>query len=189
MLTPVEIQNKNFKSTGLGYDKKDVDVFMQEIADSYEALYREKIELEDKLAATSDALTHYRNIEKTMQKALILAEKTAEEEKASALENARQIENDATTKAQIILSEARKELDNINQRILTLKQMFESYKITIRNMANAQIDLVNSDSFNLVVNDDALDGAGLKPISPEREVEEDVELPEIALPEGFDFIA
>ena len=31
MLTPVEIQNRGFKSAGLGYDKKDVDVFMSEI--------------------------------------------------------------------------------------------------------------------------------------------------------------
>ena len=29
MLTPVEIQSKTFKSGGLGYDKKDVDAFMQ----------------------------------------------------------------------------------------------------------------------------------------------------------------
>ena len=30
MLTPIELQNKSFKSGGLGYDKKDVDQFFRE---------------------------------------------------------------------------------------------------------------------------------------------------------------
>jgi DivIVA domain-containing protein len=71
MLTPVEIQNRAFKSGGLGYDKKDVDSFMKEIVDSYEILYREKMELTDKVNVLNEALQNYKTIEKTMQKALI----------------------------------------------------------------------------------------------------------------------
>ena len=89
MLTPVEIENKVFKSGGLGYDKKDVDVFMREVADSYSEVYKEKLELEDKVNVLNEALGRYKSIERTMQKALILAEKTAEEEKVAALVNAR----------------------------------------------------------------------------------------------------
>ena len=68
MLTPVEIQNRVFKSGGLGYYKKDVDSFMKEIVDSYELLYREKMELSDKVNVLNDALQNYKTIEKTMQK-------------------------------------------------------------------------------------------------------------------------
>lgn len=188
MLTPVEIQNKLFKSGGLGYDKKDVDVFMREISDSYEALYREKIELEDKLSSTNEALNHYRNIEKTMQKALILAERTAEQEKAAALENAKRIENDAATKAQIILSDARRELDNINRQIINLKQIFENYKINIKSLANAQIELLDSESFNLVTSVVNHDESNLEPLQPEENVVSNEDIPELQLPEGYDFI-
>ncbi len=149
MLTPIEIQNKTFKAVGLGYDKRDVDIFMQEVADSYESVYREKVELDDKVNALIEALNHYKSIEKMMQKALILAEKTAEETKTAAIQNARQIENDAVTRSQIILSDARRELDNIRQQIITMTQTFETYKINFKNLANAQIELVNSDSFNI----------------------------------------
>jgi cell division initiation protein len=149
MLTPVELQNKTFKAVGLGYDKKDVDSFIQDVTDSYEEVYRSKVELENKVAELDDALNHYRLIEKTMQKALILAEKTAEETKATAIENARQIENDAVTKSQIILSDARRELERINQQIVRLNQTFETYKINFKNLANAQIELLNSDSFSI----------------------------------------
>jgi cell division initiation protein len=149
MLTPVEIQNKAFKALGLGYDKKDVDSFLEDVVDSYEEVYRDKVELEDKVSELEEALNHYRAIEKTMQKALILAEKTAEETKANAIENARQIENDAVTKSQIILSDARRELEKINQQIINMNQTFETYKINFKNLANAQIELINSESFNI----------------------------------------
>ncbi len=149
MLTPVELQNKVFKAVGLGYDKKDVDSFIQDVTDSYEEVYRSKVELEDKVSELEEALKHYRSIEKTMQKALILAEKTAEETRANAIENARQIENDAVTKSQIILSDARRELEKINQQIINMNQTFETYKINFKNLANAQIELINSDSFNI----------------------------------------
>ena len=58
MLTPVEIQNRVFKSGGLGYDKKDVDSFMKEIADSYELLYREKMELADKVNVLNNDISN-----------------------------------------------------------------------------------------------------------------------------------
>ena len=45
MLTPIEVQNKTFKSGGLGYDKKDVDQFFREVNDDYLRLYSENIDL------------------------------------------------------------------------------------------------------------------------------------------------
>ena len=84
MLTPVEIQAKTFKSGGLGYDKKDVESFMREVNRSYEILYRENMELKDKVAVLNEGIQYYKSIEKTLQKALVLAEKTAETTKEAA---------------------------------------------------------------------------------------------------------
>ena len=63
MLTPIEIQNKIFKSSGLGYDKKDVDNFVTEVLQSYEALYREKMELTDKINVLTEGIKYYKTIE------------------------------------------------------------------------------------------------------------------------------
>ena len=41
MLTPIDIQNREIKSKMGGYDKKDVDDFLEEIRGSYEELYKE----------------------------------------------------------------------------------------------------------------------------------------------------
>lgn len=149
MLTPVEIQNRAFKSGGLGYDKKDVDAFMKEIVDSYEMLYREKMELTDKVNVLNDALQNYKTIEKTMQKALMLAQKTAEETQETALRNAHAIEKEALTKSEIIVSDARRELERIHQKTVQLCQQYEKYKLQFKNLAAAQIELLETESFQI----------------------------------------
>lgn len=149
MLTPVEIQNRAFKSGGLGYDKKDVDAFMKEIVESYEALYRDKMELADKVSVLNDALQNYKTIEKTMQKALILAQKTAEETQETALRNAHAIEKEALTKSEIIVSDARHELERIHQKTVQLCQQYEKYKLQFKNLAAAQIELLETESFQI----------------------------------------
>ena len=149
MLTPVEIQNRVFKSGGLGYDKKDVDSFMKEISDSYELLYREKMELADKVKVLNDALQNYKTIEKTMQKALLLAQKTAEETQENALRNAHAIEKEAMTKSEIIVSDAKRELERIHQKTVQLCQQYEKYKLQFKNLAAAQIELLETESFQI----------------------------------------
>ncbi len=54
MLTPVELQNKTFKSGGLGYDKKDVEQFFREVTDEFTRLYSENIDLKDRVDALKD---------------------------------------------------------------------------------------------------------------------------------------
>ncbi len=153
MLTPVEIQNRVFKSGGLGYDKKDVDVFMKEIIDSYEVLYREKMELADKVNVLNEGLQYYKSIEKTMQKALILAQKTAEETQENALRTAHAIEKEAMTKAEILISDARRELELIHQKNVQLAQQYEKYKLQFKNLAAAQIELLETESYQIHVMD------------------------------------
>ena len=153
MLTPVEIQNRAFKSGGLGYDKKDVDSFMKEIVDSYEILYREKMELNDKVNVLNEALQNYKSIEKTMQKALMLAQKTAEETQETALRNARAIEKEAMTKSEILVSDAKRELERIHQKIVLLCQQYETYKLQFKNLAKSQMELLESESFQIHVMD------------------------------------
>ncbi len=167
MLTPVEIQNKSFKSGGLGYDKKDVDNYIKEIVRSYEDVYRENMELKDKVGVLNEGIQYYKSIEKTLQKALLLAEKTAENTKAAALKEAKRIEKEATTKANIMLADARNELDTLHQQTIALIQQYEKYKAQFKNLAKAQIEMIESEAFSLNISKlDAFlnDPDALKPI-------------------------
>lgn len=150
MLTPIEIQSKSFKS-GIGYDRKDVDGFMREILAGYEKLYKENVELKDKLSVLNDGIQYYKTIEKTLQKALVLAEQTAEETKQAALKSAKAIEKEARGKADLIIADAKNELNHVNQMITALTQQYECYKVQYRQLAAAQIDLLKSPTFELTL--------------------------------------
>lgn len=151
MITPIEIQNKNFKSGGLGYDKRDVDQFMKEVLAGYESLYRENVEMKDKISSLTDALQQYKYIEKTLQKALVLAEKTAEDTKQLAQKEAKRIEKEAQLKYQIVLGDAKNELNKIHKQTTKLMQQYEMYRAQFKNLAKAQIELIESDSFGLSI--------------------------------------
>lgn len=155
MLTPIELQNKSFKSGGLGYDKKDVEQFFREVTEDYARLYSENIDLRDKVAALNEALQRYKTMENTLQKALVLAQKTAEDTTQAAIKNARNIEKEAELKSQIIMADARNELEHIHAQTLEMLQQFEKYKAQFKSLAAAQIEVLESDSFS--INADRLD--------------------------------
>ena len=49
MITPLDIQNKEFKKSLIGYNTREVDTYLDAINDDYEKLYRENIELKIRL--------------------------------------------------------------------------------------------------------------------------------------------
>ena len=151
MITPIEIQSKTFKSGGLGYDKKDVDGFMREVLKNYETLYRENMELNDKISVLTEGINYYKTIEKTLQKALVLAEKTAEDTKNAALQVAKNIENEAITKSQLIVADAKNELEHIHNQTVQMIQQYEKYKAQFKNLAKVQMEMLESEAFEINV--------------------------------------
>ena len=151
MLTPVEIQAKTFKSGGLGYDKKDVEAFFRAVNKDYETLYRENMELKDKVAVLNEGIQYYKSIEKTIQKALVLAEKTAETTKEAANKEAKAIQKKAKVKADIMLADAKNELETLHNRTIALIQQYEKYKAQFKNLAKAQIEMLETDAYSINV--------------------------------------
>lgn len=149
MLTPVEIQNKTFKSGGLGYDKKEVEAYMHDISRNYEELYRQNLELKDKVSVLTEGIQYYKSIEKTLQKALVLAEKTADNKIAASEKEAKRIEKEARVKANIIVSDAKNELNRLHSQTVQLLEQYEKYRLQFKNLARTQMELIDSDVFNI----------------------------------------
>ena len=49
MITPMDIENKEFKKTFRGYNEEEVDEFLDAVKEDYENLYRENLDLKEKL--------------------------------------------------------------------------------------------------------------------------------------------
>lgn len=151
MITPIELNSKVFNKSGLGYEKKDVDNFMKEVCTSYETLYKENVELKDKINALNEGIQYYKTIEKTIQKALVLAEQTAEETKEAAKKNAKAIEAQAKVQASMLVEDAKRQLEEIHQKTIRLIEQYDLYKAQYKNLAKAQMELLESESFQIHV--------------------------------------
>ncbi len=136
MLTPIDITNRVFKG-GIGYDKKDVEAFMLELSTDYKELYSSNVELNDKITTLNESLQHYRSIEDSMQKALTLSEKTAEETVGAANDRARQINTEAELKAETLLADAKAELQQTKDEIYRLQKQYELFKSQFTKLIDA----------------------------------------------------
>lgn len=146
MYTPADIQEKVFKS-GIGYDKKDVEQFLSELSSNYETLLKENSDLKKNLQDLNNSISYYKSIEKTLQRALILAEKAAQDTKSSALKEAEAIELEAKAKSKLMLSDAQKQIELLEHKFLNLIQQYDLFKIHFKSLLNAQNELISSNSF------------------------------------------
>lgn len=149
MLSPLDLQNKRVVTKKRKYDKEEMDEYLDLIFENYKALYDEHQELQKQVKSLNEGIQYYRTIETTMQKALVLAEKTSKETKDAAILKAEAIEKDANTKAAKIVSDAESEYDKIKDKCLTLMQQFSQYKMQLKQVATAQLELVTSESFDI----------------------------------------
>ncbi len=111
MLTPFDIQNRTLKTTMGGYNKKDTDEFMAQILESFEAVYKENRDLKEKITSLSEGIQYYKQMENSLQKALILAEKTSTETQDEAKTRADAIIREAQEKADALVNETKAQTD------------------------------------------------------------------------------
>ena len=80
MLTPQEVSGRAFSKAAFGgYNMAMVDEFLDELTDDYTSLYKENAALKAKLKVLVDKVEEYRSTEEAMRKALLTAQKMADE--------------------------------------------------------------------------------------------------------------
>ena len=83
-ITPVDIQHKSFKKALQGYDRAEVDGFLDEIIETLEDDAQQRAALEAEIADLKERVSHFKAMEESLQNTLVLAQRTADEVKASA---------------------------------------------------------------------------------------------------------
>lgn len=139
-LTPMDINNKEFKRVIRGYNSEEVDEFLDKIVDDYEALYKENTILKEKIAAMNERIEHYAKVESTIQNTLVLAQNAAEQAKLSAQKEAELVVKNANDTAQRILDKAHNDVLNINEQYEIIKQEFIKFRAKFRTFMNAQME-------------------------------------------------
>lgn len=142
MITPLDIQNKEFKKSLGGYRTKDVDGYLDYINTDYEKLYKENIELKDKIGMLTDQIRQYNNLEETLKSTLVIAQSTADEVTNTARKKADLILEEAELDANNLIKEAEEKVKNIKREYEDLKKEMFIFKSRYENFMQAQLTTV-----------------------------------------------
>ncbi len=139
MITPLDIQNKEFKRSFRGYNAKSVDEFLDEIVEDYERIYKENIELKDKVTILTDQIRQFNTLQDTLKNTLIIAQTTADEVTTSARSKANLIVEEAELSGKVILDNVKDDVRRINNEYDQLKKELFMFKTRYRSFIQSQL--------------------------------------------------
>lgn len=146
---------EKFETVFRGYDKIQVQKFLDEVIRNYEALLTKSKKTEDENKKLLDQIAYYQRIEDTMNRAIYTAEAAGDQIKSSARReaeslvtearhNANRIINDALLKAEKAQNHADQLRRNTNVLKRRLRQIIENQLEVIEEIDQVDFDRVDS---------------------------------------------
>lgn len=139
MLTPIDIENKDFKKALRGYNPDDVDEFLDIVKEDFETLYRENLDLKEKLNLYQEQVSRYKSIEETLNATLITAQSTAEDTCAAANKKAKIIVEEADLKARKVIEEGNNRVIEIRKEYDSLVKEFKIFRNKFKSLLEDEI--------------------------------------------------
>lgn len=142
MFTPLELEKKEFKK-GIGYSKRSVNEFLEKLRADYEAIYKENIELKDKIGLLNEAISQYKAMEEVLKTSMINAQTSAEEIKNNAQEKATNIIQEAEFLAQRNREFSNQEVIDARVEAENLRKEMQVYKAKVEAILKSQLEMLS----------------------------------------------
>jgi cell division initiation protein len=140
-LAPVEIRHvKPEKSLIGGYKKAAIDDLLDEIAASYENVWRERADLADKVEQLEDDLVRFRELEGLLRTTLVSAEKAAVTLKDQARREADLIVEEARSEARAITRNARGDHDRLLVEVRRMRALLQAALALVDEQPPAEVE-------------------------------------------------
>lgn len=141
MLTPLELEKNEFKG-GIGYSKKSVNEFYAKVREDYEKLYKENIELKDKINLLNEGIGQYKAMEEVLKTSMINAQTSAEEIKKNAQDKATNIIQEAEFLAQKNREFSNQEVIDAKAEAENIRKEMQVYKSKVEAILKSQLELL-----------------------------------------------
>ena len=121
-ITPLDIQQMVFQVKLRGYDRDEVNRFLEEVAQTVESLNRDNTGLRERIASLEQQVAELKRTELTLSNTLVSAQSLADDVKRSAQRDAELIIKEAELKAGELFRQARVELAETQRDVSLLKK-------------------------------------------------------------------
>ena len=145
-LTPVEIRHVQLPRRAFGYDRKAVDGLLEEIAASFETVWRDRADLRDEVEELEGELARHREIESALRSTLLSAERMADDVRAQAHREAEVIIAEARARARDVTGGAEMERERIAADVRRLRSLQTDLRAEYRGFLHAALARLDADS-------------------------------------------
>ena len=134
---------KKFDTVFSGYDKYQVQKFMDEVISNYESLLKKSMKTDEENKQLKEQIAYYQKIEDTMNRAIYTAEAAGDQIKNSARKEAENLITEARHNASRIINDALLKAEKAQNHAEQLKRNTNILKRRLRQIIENQLEVIN----------------------------------------------
>jgi cell division initiation protein len=121
-ISALDIRQQQFSVRMRGFDRQEVEAFLDDVAEDYESVVKENAILKEQLATLEERSRNITEHERTLQETLVTTHRLTEEMKQAAKREADMIVRDAEMRGEKMLDAQRTEEARLKQDLSALKR-------------------------------------------------------------------
>lgn len=133
---------RKFNTSFPGYNKSEVNSFVSNVTNEYEVMLNNLKARDKEIEALKKELERIKGLEKTLNRALLIAEESSNNIKKIAYDESKLIIEEAKKNASRIINNALIKAEKIDSEALELKNQVIRYKKRYKNLLEEQLDEV-----------------------------------------------
>lgn len=151
MITPLDIQNKQFPKVVRGYKEEDVDGFLDLVTLDYDKVLKENHDLKEQVKNLTLEMNKFKSSQETIYETLETAKKLMNDISESAEKRASMVLKNAELDGQIIIREAKESVEKLGEEYTSIKNRLNIFKTRYKSLLESEIekfDVLSSDIFS-----------------------------------------
>ena len=142
-ISPIDIQQKQFKSRPFGYEKTGVDQFLEMLAEELERLIGKNQNLQESLDRVNATLSEMREREETLKETLVTTQKITEELKSTARREVDVMMAEAEIKSERLMHNAEERRGQLIEEIQEIKRQKIDFEVSLRGLLEKHIRMID----------------------------------------------
>lgn len=147
--TPFNIKAMEFNKSVRGFDRDEVRAYLEALSNEFEKLQNENVELNNKINNSSEEITEFKKLEKTLQATLVSAQESSSKSVESARKQYQLIIKEAEIKANQTIEKAKREAEAIRDSVLRLSEERNLLIAKLKAMVETQANILDIGSKTL----------------------------------------
>lgn len=140
MITPTDIQNKEFAKAVRGYKEEEVDAFLDLLTVDLEHILEENRKLKETIDAQAQDLERYKGSESAVLETLEAAKMLMGDISASAEKRAQILLKNAELDAQLIQREAKESVERLSEEAVAMRNRLSAFKTKFRSLLETELE-------------------------------------------------